>query len=82
MAAARFGTGTGDGRLAEVQPDSDRDGRAELVTTAPYENDSAGFAWVLDGAASGVTTNGSWSFGAAALGASQDNACFGSLLGK
>ncbi|MEU9918368.1 FG-GAP-like repeat-containing protein [Streptomyces sp. NPDC051001] len=62
--------------------DSDRDGHAELVTTAPYENDSAGFAWVLDGTASGVTTNGSWSFGAAALGASQDNAYFGSVLGK
>ncbi|MFC8197856.1 FG-GAP repeat protein [Streptomyces sp. NPDC057298] len=62
--------------------DSDRDGRAELVTTAPYENDSAGFAWVFDSTASGLTTSGSWSFGAVALGASPGNAFFGYVLGK
>ncbi|MFI9175921.1 FG-GAP-like repeat-containing protein [Streptomyces lincolnensis] len=74
-AGDRFGAQT---RLV----DSDRDGHAELVTTAPYENESAGYAWVLNGTASGVTTSGSWSFGAAALGASQGTAYFGSVLGK
>ncbi|MFF1450453.1 FG-GAP-like repeat-containing protein [Streptomyces sp. NPDC058274] len=62
--------------------DSDRDGHAELVTTAPDENVDEGFAWVLDGTSSGLTTSGSWSFGAAALAAPQDNAHFGSTVAK
>ncbi|MCD7444654.1 VCBS repeat-containing protein [Streptomyces lincolnensis] len=62
--------------------DADRDGHAELVTTAPYENDAAGFAWVLDANKSGLTAAGSWSFGATALGVQQDNHYFGSVVGK
>jgi hypothetical protein len=61
--------------------DSDRDSHAELVTTAPDEN-YTGFAWVLDGTSSGLTASGSWSFGAAALGATTNDAHFGSTVAK
>lgn len=62
--------------------DSNRDGRAELVTTAPDENVSEGFAWVFGATSAGPTANGSWSFGAAALGAPADEAHFGSAVAK
>ncbi|MDG4863966.1 FG-GAP repeat protein [Streptomyces sp. T-3] len=62
--------------------DSNRDGRTELVTTAPDENTTEGFAWVFGATSSGPTANGSWSFGAAALGAPQDSAHFGSTVAK
>ncbi|WP_434596309.1 integrin alpha [Streptomyces sp. A5-4] len=62
--------------------DANRDGRAELVVGAPGENSPEGHVWVFPGSASGPATAGSWTFGAAALGAPQHSAHFGATLGK
>lgn len=48
--------------------DGDHDGRTDLVVGAPGENADAGSVWGFRSNASGVTTTGSVSFGATALG--------------
>ncbi|MHA4818529.1 FG-GAP repeat protein [Streptomyces aculeolatus] len=56
--------------------DADRDGRAGLVAGAPGENAGNGLAWVLRARGGGLTAEGSWTFGGAALGADGANARF------
>ncbi|WP_369236792.1 FG-GAP-like repeat-containing protein [Streptomyces sp. R21] len=48
--------------------DTDRDGRADLVVGSPGENTDAGSVTAFRSTASGVTTEGSLSFGAGTLG--------------
>jgi hypothetical protein len=48
--------------------DANKDGKADLVVGSTGENTQAGMVWVLRGTSSGVTTSGSWSFGAGTLG--------------
>ncbi|GGV02839.1 FG-GAP repeat protein [Streptomyces spectabilis] len=68
--------------------DTDGDGRAEVVVAASGEdvfpgarwND--GSAWVLRGAAGGVTTAGAYSLSEKAFGLTYQNKRFGSVLGR
>ncbi|MFF4499835.1 VCBS repeat-containing protein [Streptomyces sp. NPDC001401] len=57
--------------------DGDQDGRADLVVGAPGENADAGSVWGFRSNASGVTTTGSVSFGAKALGTDPELARLG-----
>ncbi|MGC0205106.1 FG-GAP and VCBS repeat-containing protein [Streptomyces levis] len=60
--------------------DASGDGRAELVTSAAFENSGDGAVWLLKSTASGVTATGSTSFGAATLGGLAADAAFGDVL--
>ncbi|MFE7169419.1 FG-GAP repeat protein [Streptomyces sp. NPDC057616] len=60
--------------------DTDGDGRAELVAAAPDENGGDGAIWLLPAGSDGLRTDGSWSYGAAALGAPAHGAHFGSVI--
>ncbi|MFF4251810.1 VCBS repeat-containing protein [Streptomyces sp. NPDC001663] len=64
------GTAERDDRFGEAVSflDGDHDGRSDLVVGAPGENADAGSVWGFRSNASGVTTTGSVSFGATALG--------------
>lgn len=57
--------------------DGDLDGRADLVVGAPGENTGAGSVWAFRSTDSGVTTRGSLSFGAGALGTNPNGAALG-----
>lgn len=60
--------------------DASGDGRAELVSSAAYENDGDGAVWLLKSTSSGVTATGSTSFGAATVGGPVKGAAFGDVL--
>jgi len=71
----------GDRFGAQVRfADTDRDGRAELMATAPGENSSEGSAWHMPGSATGVVTRGSWSYGPRSMAAPPAGAAFGTAV--
>ncbi|MFB8757717.1 FG-GAP and VCBS repeat-containing protein [Streptomyces nigra] len=72
---------TGDRFGAQVRfADTDRDGRAGLLATAPGENSADGSAWHLPGSAAGVVARGSWSYGPRSLAAPPTDAGFGTAV--
>ncbi|MFD5794451.1 FG-GAP repeat protein, partial [Streptomyces diastatochromogenes] len=60
--------------------DTDGDGRAELLAAAPGENAGDGAVWLLPASGRGLLADGSWSYGAAALGANAHAARFGAVI--
>ncbi|MFF5438276.1 FG-GAP repeat protein [Streptomyces achromogenes] len=60
--------------------DTDGDGRAELLAAAPGENAGDGAVWLLPASGTGPLAEGSWSYGAAALGAPAHAARFGAVI--
>ncbi|MEV5434769.1 FG-GAP repeat protein [Streptomyces sp. NPDC052682] len=60
--------------------DGDGDGRAEPVVAAPGENSFAGAVWAFRSTSAGVTAQGSFSFGASALGMPVSRALLGSVF--
>ncbi|MGW2102079.1 FG-GAP repeat protein [Streptomyces olivaceoviridis] len=60
--------------------DTDGDGRAELVAAAPGENAGDGAVWLLPASGGGLLADGSWSYGAAALGGTAHGARFGAVI--
>lgn len=60
--------------------DTDADGRSELLVAAAGENTVDGFVWWLPASTTGPVSNGSWSFGGAALGAPGTDARFGASI--
>ncbi|MFG2647863.1 FG-GAP and VCBS repeat-containing protein [Streptomyces sp. NPDC048436] len=60
--------------------DTDDDGRSELIAAAPGENTHDGAVWALPASTKGLVADGSWSYGAAALGAPATGAAFGSAV--
>ncbi|MFJ3285096.1 FG-GAP repeat protein [Streptomyces sp. NPDC086669] len=71
----------GDRFGAQVRfADTDRNGRAELLATAPGENSGEGSAWHLPGSAAGTATRGSWSYGPRSLAAPPAGAGFGTAV--
>jgi hypothetical protein len=60
--------------------DTDGDGRAELLAAAPGENTGDGALWLLPASGSGPLADGSWSYGAAALGGTAHGARFGAVI--
>lgn len=72
---------TGDAWGAQVRlVDTDGDGRRELVAAAPDENAGDGGVWVLPASGNGLLADGSWTYGAAALGGSAHGARFGAVI--
>ncbi|MBQ0983057.1 FG-GAP repeat protein [Streptomyces sp. F63] len=69
----RFG---GQVRLA----DPDGDGRHLLLAAAPGENTDDGVVWVLPSNSGGVTTTGSWTYGAGSVSAPPANARYGAAV--
>lgn len=71
----------GDKWGAQVRlTDPNRDGRSGLLAAAPGENAGDGFVWTLSANSGGVTASGTWSFGAATLGAPAKGAAFGAAI--
>ncbi len=60
--------------------DANRDGKAELVASAPGEDTGDGAAWVFPGTVNGPVGSGSWSFNGATLSAPVPDARFGETL--
>ncbi|MER7969741.1 esterase [Streptomyces sp. NPDC096080] len=60
--------------------DSDRDGRSELLATAPGENTGDGVAWLLPATSRGVVATGSWAYGGGSLAAPGADAHFGAAV--
>ncbi|WP_327235691.1 integrin alpha [Streptomyces sp. NBC_01317] len=60
--------------------DANRDGKAELVASAPGEDTDDGAAWVFPGTDNGPAGAGSWSFNGATLSAPVPDARFGETL--
>ncbi|MGW0146402.1 esterase [Streptomyces sp. NPDC003333] len=60
--------------------DTDRDGHAELLATAPGENSSEGSVWHVPGSAAGIVTRGSWSYGPRSLAAPPAGARLGTAV--
>ncbi|MFF4901380.1 FG-GAP repeat protein [Streptomyces sp. NPDC001068] len=60
--------------------DADKDGKAELVASAPGEDTGDGAVWVFPGTGNGPTGTGSWSFNGGALSAPVPDARFGETL--
>jgi hypothetical protein len=60
--------------------DTNKDGRADLVTGARGENDGAGSAWFLRGTSTGITATGTKTFGSTTLGGPSGLAYFGDVL--
>ncbi|MFF4712711.1 FG-GAP repeat protein [Streptomyces eurythermus] len=60
--------------------DTDGDGRAELLAAAPGENAGDGAVWLLPASGTGPLAEGSWSYGAAGLGAPARAARFGAVI--
>ncbi|KMS85321.1 esterase [Streptomyces regensis] len=60
--------------------DTDGDGCAELVAAAPAENAGDGAVWLLPASGGGLLADGSWSYGAAALGGTAHGARFGAVI--
>ncbi|SOE07014.1 FG-GAP repeat protein [Streptomyces sp. Ag109_G2-15] len=70
-----------DGWGAQVRlADTDGDGRAELLAAAPAENAGDGAVWLLPASSRGLLADGSWSYGAAALGGHAHAARFGAVI--
>ncbi|MEV6166841.1 FG-GAP repeat protein [Streptomyces sp. NPDC051954] len=60
--------------------DANRDGKAELIASAPGEDTNDGAAWVFPGTSSGPAASGSWTFNGATLSAPSPDARFGETL--
>ncbi|MEU6349770.1 FG-GAP-like repeat-containing protein [Streptomyces sp. NPDC047072] len=60
--------------------DTDGDGRSELLAGAPDENAGDGAIWVLPASGSGLLAEGSWAYGAGAVGGTAHGAHFGSVV--
>lgn len=60
--------------------DANKDGKAELIASAPREDTNDGAAWVFPGTANGPAAAGSWSFNGATLSAPSPDARFGETL--
>ncbi|MFI6009674.1 FG-GAP-like repeat-containing protein [Streptomyces sp. NPDC051243] len=60
--------------------DSNKDGRAELISGARGENDGAGSVWVLRATSTGITATGAKSFSSTTLGGPSGLAYFGDVL--
>ncbi|GGV11921.1 FG-GAP repeat protein [Streptomyces spectabilis] len=71
----------GDRWGAQVRlADPNRDGRFDLIASAPGENAGDGVAWFLPGTRGGVTAAGSWTFGVKTLGVPVSGAAFGTAV--
>jgi hypothetical protein len=71
----------GDKWGAQVRlTDPNGDGRFGLLAAAPGENAGDGHIWVLSAGPGGVTAAGSWTYGAASLGAPATGSLFGSAI--
>ncbi|MFF3325513.1 VCBS repeat-containing protein [Streptomyces sp. NPDC002889] len=68
------------GEAATSLGDFNRDGRAEMVVGDAGENASRGAIWIFPAGPSGIEVKGSFSFGAATLGAPYKAARFGASL--
>ncbi|MFG2123070.1 FG-GAP repeat protein [Streptomyces sp. NPDC048710] len=72
---------TDDAWGAQVRlADTDGDGRAELLAAAPGENAGDGAMWLLPASDHGLLADGSWSYGAGALGGPSHAARFGAVI--
>jgi len=60
--------------------DTDRDGHAELLAAAPGEDTQDGVVWQLPASTKGLVADGSWLYGAGALGNSAGAARFGAAI--
>lgn len=60
--------------------DTNRDGRAELVASAPGENSGDGYVWLLPAGPNGLLADGSSLYGAADLGGAAKAARFGAAI--
>lgn len=60
--------------------DPNADGRYGLLAAAPQENTDDGVVWVFSAGSGGITTTGSWTYGAGALGAPAADAWFGAAI--
>lgn len=71
----------GDAWGAQVRlVDTDGNGRADLVAAAPDENAGNGAVWLLPARSDGLFADGSFSYGAAALGGNARGAHFGAVI--
>lgn len=62
--------------------DANDDGHAGLIAAAPGENTFDGVAWLFNGTASGLSAEGSWTFGGGSLNAPYADAQFGSRMAE
>ncbi|NGN67616.1 esterase [Streptomyces sp. A7024] len=60
--------------------DANKDGVFGLLASAPGENTNDGYVWVVPGSSSGLKAPGTWTYGAAHLGAPEANALFGAAI--
>ncbi|MFE4968875.1 integrin alpha [Streptomyces sp. NPDC056660] len=60
--------------------DANKDGKAELIASAPGEDTDDGAAWVFPGTSDGTVGSGSWSFNGGSLSAPVPDARFGDTL--
>ncbi|MGW7424645.1 FG-GAP repeat protein [Streptomyces sp. NPDC054813] len=60
--------------------DANKDGKAELIASAPGEDTDDGAAWVFPGTSNGPAGSGSWSFNGGNLSAPVPDARFGETL--
>ncbi|MFF1832780.1 esterase [Streptomyces sp. NPDC058231] len=60
--------------------DPNDDGRFGLLASAPGENTNDGYVWVFSAGAGGITTSGSWNYGASAFGGSSADASYGATI--
>ncbi|WP_406481533.1 integrin alpha [Streptomyces sp. NBC_01615] len=60
--------------------DTDRDGHSELLAAAPGEDTQDGVVWQLPASTKGLVADGSWLYGAGALGDSAGTARFGAAI--
>lgn len=60
--------------------DPNDDGRFGLLVSAPGENTNDGFVWVFSAGTGGITTSGSWSYGAGDFGGPTTDALYGAAI--
>ncbi|MDF6045489.1 integrin alpha [Streptomyces sp. JH14] len=60
--------------------DPNDDGRFGLLVSAPGENTNDGFVWVFSAGTSGLTTSGSWSYGAGDFGGPATDSLYGAAI--
>ncbi|MFE7389668.1 esterase [Streptomyces sp. NPDC057582] len=60
--------------------DPNDDGRFGLLVSAPGENTNDGYVWVFSASTGGVTTSGSWNYGASAFGGPSLDALYGAAI--
>ncbi|MFC7304371.1 FG-GAP repeat protein [Streptomyces monticola] len=71
----------GDKWGAQVRlTDPNSDGRFGLLASAPGENSGDGWVWVMSAGTSGITANGTWTYGASTLGAPSAKSAFGAAI--